>query len=708
MKICQVNPGCGIEVPPKGWGAVEKIVWEFITNFKQLGHEVDLRWESEVTPGEYDLVQVHMANLALNLAEKGIPYIFQFHDHQAFLYGKDSFVYKQNLEAIEKSTLSIVPARYLVDYFDSNKVLYFSHGVDTNFYSPTNKQDSHSLLMVANNGLRRDPGYDRKGFTEGIKAAVKANIPITIVGPENNKNYIKSNRWVEDVDINWIFEPTQEELVSIYREHTIFLNPSELEAGHPNLTILEAMACGLPVIGCMENDLEGMVRVNKDSNEVLEGIKKVISNYDDYRIKALQTAENLSWMERSKSLVKLVQPESMKDILIREYTVTPKNTKSKHKTVSNIPEVKVDFNGNGPKCSITGNSKNRYKVQFKNGTKIIWEDIISSGMWTQASKGFFIPWNITVTDIHKNKEIFNYDFNCKGKLVRVNFESSSLGDTIAWLPYVEKFRKTHKCKVVCSTYKNFLFEKSYPDIKFVNPGEIIEDVYATYRLGWFYENDMYNDNLHPRPFVNQPLQKTAADILGVTYTELLPNLDLEDYVDYTLPDRYFTFSIQSTAQCKYWNNKDGWKFLLDKLQAQGYHGVCIDQNKNFGTQDSMNVIPENSIDKTGLELYKTAGIIKNGKFHIGLSSGLSWLTWALDHPTVLISGFTSPEFEFKNKCLRIHNENVCNSCFNSADLKFDPSDWNWCPRLKNTDRQFECTKTITPEQVFKEIKDKLL
>jgi hypothetical protein len=34
MKIAQINPGCGIPIPPPSWGAIEKIVWEFMVNLK--------------------------------------------------------------------------------------------------------------------------------------------------------------------------------------------------------------------------------------------------------------------------------------------------------------------------------------------------------------------------------------------------------------------------------------------------------------------------------------------------------------------------------------------------------------------------------------------------------------------------------------------------------------------------------------------------
>ncbi len=100
MKICQVHPGCGIPVPPPNWGAVEKIVWEFTQNLRLLGHEVDIKYANEIQPGEYDIVHVHMANLCHFLHERNIPYIYQLHDHHAFYYGKNSFVFKENLKDI--------------------------------------------------------------------------------------------------------------------------------------------------------------------------------------------------------------------------------------------------------------------------------------------------------------------------------------------------------------------------------------------------------------------------------------------------------------------------------------------------------------------------------------------------------------------------------------------------------------------------------
>jgi len=309
MKICQVHPGCGIPVPPPAWGAVEKIVWEFTCNLRELGYEVDIKYAAEIQPGEYDMVMVHVANLALYLAERGIPYIFQHHDHHAFHYGKESSVYKENLEAMEKSIFSLVPARYLVDYFDTDKVHYFSHGADiTKFYPNETYPINHSLLMLANNGLGGYGSYDRKGFGLGVQVAMSRNLSITIAGPKNNENWLNDNPWVKGYPkLNIIWEPSNEQLRQLYTSHTIFLHPSDLEAGHPNLTLLEAAACGLPILGWIETEttFHGLWRAPRDLNEMLRGLDTIINEYDEYRQRSLNTAHELSWFNRSKELIKL-------------------------------------------------------------------------------------------------------------------------------------------------------------------------------------------------------------------------------------------------------------------------------------------------------------------------------------------------------------------------------------------------------------------
>jgi autotransporter strand-loop-strand O-heptosyltransferase len=95
-------------------------------------------------------------------------------------------------------------------------------------------------------------------------------------------------------------------------------------------------------------------------------------------------------------------------------------------------------------------------------------------------------------------------------------------------------------------------------------------------------------------------------------------------------------------------------------------------------------------------------LLHHSTFYIGLSSGISWLAWAMQKPVVMISNFTQEDHEFK--CIRINNLEVCNGCWNNPMFKFNKGDWNWCPEHEETPRQFECHKSITTQMVMDQIK----
>lgn len=312
MKICQVDPGCGIPIPPPSWGAIEKIVWEFTQNLTQLGHQVDIRMSGHIEPEEYDVVHCHVANLAIGLAEKGIPYVYQLHDHHVYHYGKNSYVYEENLKAIEGSIISLMPARFLVDYFNHPKCVYFSHGVNTNDFYPIQKEKpiSPKLLMVANNGLAGDSTFDRKGFTYGLGLAMLNNLEITIASPSDSKLFFNAHLWMLNYPkLNLVFDTPNSKLLKLYHEHDIFVHPTMLEAGHPNLTMVEAAAAGLPIIADWEHatDFHGAWRAPRNVFEMDKGLKDILNNWNLYREKINNTAQNLSWFNRSKELIKVYE-----------------------------------------------------------------------------------------------------------------------------------------------------------------------------------------------------------------------------------------------------------------------------------------------------------------------------------------------------------------------------------------------------------------
>lgn len=314
--------------------------------------------------------------------------------------------------------------------------------------------------------------------------------------------------------------------------------------------------------------------------------------------------------------------------------------------------------------------------------------------WAKTAIKYYRNWRIEVTD-STGKLVEEVKMDLKGQRVYISLSSAALGDTLAWFPYVEEFRKKHDCKMICSTFHNHLFVDQYPEIEFVNPGEVVKDLYAMYRLGLFINGDQIDSSLNPQDFKLGPLQKTASDILGLDYQEIKPKICAPDLK----PTKKIGLGIHSTAQAKYWNNPDGWQEVVNWLMVKGYEPIILSREDDGYMGNS------NPIGAAKLEAGSIEGVISQlseCQAFIGISSGLSWLAWAVGVPVVQISGFTYPYNEPETGIIKISSpEGACSGCANR--LRFDPGDWNWCPDQKGTSRQFECSKLITAEQVISEL-----
>lgn len=291
MRICQVISS-NIPVLPTGkrrWGALELIMDEYAKHLRSMGHIVDLKYLNDINPKEYDIIHIHVANLCLMAKKMGIPYIYSNHDHTSFHYGKGSWLYNQQLEAIKGSVFSIAHGESVIDFFnETDKLSYLPHGVDTKFYTPSKENErTEGLLMIASNGMAGDYGIDRKGFRIGIEAAKELDMPITVVGSEANAEFFKIhsdllayNKLTVDAS-----NPDESVKLKYYQSHKIFLHPSYLEFGSPNLTLLEAWSCGIPTVAAYDGSrkIDGMaVLKSLDVTDVCKNIEEIESNYSSY------------------------------------------------------------------------------------------------------------------------------------------------------------------------------------------------------------------------------------------------------------------------------------------------------------------------------------------------------------------------------------------------------------------------------------------
>jgi len=344
-----------------------------------------------------------------------------------------------------------------------------------------------------------------------------------------------------------------------------------------------------------------------------------------------------------------------------------------------------------PRIDITGTSDSEFTVYVYDGPKLIYDSVMRTNHWAMLDRSYYTEWTTIV--LKDGVEVYNEKLNLYNKRVYIAFDSSSLGDSIAWIPYVLEFQKKHGCKVIVSTFKNFLFEEVYPELEFVNPGTEVPGIYAMYKIGWFYDK-----NKEPQLPNTIPLQKAATNILGLPYEEIVPRVKsdwgnecgMKD--SYNVPGKYVTIATNSTAGCKFWT-REGWQDVINYLHGEGYMVVNTSiENNPF---DNCEKIVDTSLEYT-------IDCIRQSEFFIGLSSGLSWLAWAIGTPVVMISNFTEADHEFS--CYRVTDESLCHGCWNNPNHKFDKGDWDWCPEHKNTPRHFECHRGIKSDKVIDMIK----
>ena len=349
------------------------------------------------------------------------------------------------------------------------------------------------------------------------------------------------------------------------------------------------------------------------------------------------------------------------------------------------------YNINGLFFEVTDCDEEEYECTFieeKRGQRnILYRTMLGKGTWMKLDVRYIGNFFV---EARNNKGVLKHRISflqhLRGKRIFITFGSSSLGDTIAWMPYCLEFKKKYQCDVVVSTFKNFMFESLYPEFEFVKPGSVVENIVAMPEVGWHWDK-----NKEPINPVTIPLQQAACNILHLPYKEMRPRM----LVTHNKQDvgKYVCISEQSTAQLKLW---DKWQKLVDHLIDKGYdvYEVSKDESSLSGV-----------INPADTSLEYTMELLSKCEFYIGLSSGISWVAWAMEVPVVMIANFTEANHEFS--CIRVENRSVCNGCWNNPKFRFNKGDWNWCPEHEGTPRQHECHKSISVEDVISSIQNLL-
>ena len=309
---------------------------------------------------------------------------------------------------------------------------------------------------------------------------------------------------------------------------------------------------------------------------------------------------------------------------------------------------------------------------------------------------YFIRWRVEI--FRDGAKIFSHTLNLDGQEVHIVFDKGSgLGDTLALLPFAQEFKEIFKCRVVISLpeYLRELAANFYPKLE----QDGATNFYATY-----YPLINFGDfPTIPADIRNAPLNRLAGEILG------LKNLPPKPIFKPTLPKLfaapYVCIGVQASTPTKGWHYPDGWKIIVDYLKSLGYRVFCIDK-KNLQREGKYSAaMPDNAEDFTGdFSIMERANMLYHAEFFIGLSSGLSWLADAVNCPVVMIAGFTHDWHEFYTP-YRVANRLVCNGCY--SDIRVRAFN-DFCPYQKNSARELECQKKISPRQVINAIERLIL
>lgn len=193
------------------------------------------------------------------------------------------------------------------------------------------------------------------------------------------------------------------------------------------------------------------------------------------------------------------------------------------------------------------------------------------------------------------------------------------------------------------------------------------------------------DSDHCEHILKQVIKSTGLD--NKQYDLQLDILFSEQEVKWQKENSNFSYiSICPSGKQEFCANRKEWGMNNFQKVINAFQSVKFVQ---IGSKE----IPllDNVIDKRGLPIRKSAGVIKQSLFFLGLEGGLMHLTHAVNTPAVIIyGGFILPESSAYPENMNIYNKVDCSPCYISYQRMTN------CPHLK-------CMKGIFPELVIKKI-----
>ena len=191
-------------------------------------------------------------------------------------------------------TVSERTRRDLADRYGiaSEKIVVTPNGVDPVFTPSNNVLQGHDYVLLVG------AVQERKNPLAALAAADSAGLPLVVAGPAKDEALAGE---LERRGARIAGYVAEDELVELYRGAACLIQPSRFEGF--GLPVLEAMACGTPVVAVPEPALQevaGDAAVWAEEHELGDGIRRAVADRDRLVAAGLERARLFSWPETAR------------------------------------------------------------------------------------------------------------------------------------------------------------------------------------------------------------------------------------------------------------------------------------------------------------------------------------------------------------------------------------------------------------------------
>ena len=249
MKLALIGHG-NMPIPPKGWGAVEGIIWNYKTYLERAGHTVDIFNSRqihlvihEINGGRYEFAHCHNELFVLDcIAHLQVPFAVTSHAAITRL-ASGNYEYKGAQRFLLEDTLR-APANILLS--DRTKAIYERHvyrgfirvlrnGVETEKFK-TRKNGNGKAVCIGRISRRKRQRW--------LSEVARDRVYVDFVGPydRSEESFLSGHQHA-----NYLGSWDRESLYKHLCEYSCLVLLSSAEAAAP-LVVLEALAAGLSVV----------------------------------------------------------------------------------------------------------------------------------------------------------------------------------------------------------------------------------------------------------------------------------------------------------------------------------------------------------------------------------------------------------------------------------------------------------------------------